>query len=202
MAEFIKSKATQIENLIAGRGIPDEFHKGMTAVTGINRTPDRNPEADKNTKYVRPKARFQRHLWFCSELSPIDTFTYDMLRRAASISDGNAFYGAYTPDARKAPNDDLSLQYDKEAAGAAMALDGLNIVPEDIVLAAAMGKSFTRLDPAEHAPSECESIAALERIVLRVVCDTGDEKVAAIRLSGFMNRLKVTQESLFGPEDE
>lgn len=180
--------------LLAGLGLPSASHDALYW-TSLNRTPpncnERAPREIKEEEDFPPTDN--AHVAYISGgqfLIPF--FTFDMLRRAASVTDGNAFFGDYCPEEARSLSGkgfDLSLQYAREAEDAAKTLDGLNIVAEDLLLAAFLGKSAQRLHAAAHAPSEDESAAALARLALRLLCDCDDAGAARRRIEDFKARL-------------
>lgn len=148
-----------------------------------------------------------RHEPLPADVSP---FTFDMLRRAAAVEDGNAFFGTYDPEAAarmhalcgaRAPSrdeeaaletdNDLSLQYDDFARHAARTLDGLNLVPDDLVAVALLGRRGLGLDAdaATMARAEADGIAALARVAARALLDAGDAEGAWKRTDLFVEAL-------------
>ena len=156
----------------------------------------------------------------------IGRFGFDMLCRAASIENGNAFYGTYDPKvaaridaavgARKptraeeaaifgdhGPDLDMATQYDDEAHHAARILDGLNMVPDDVVAAALLGRSGERLcpDPARAEAAEAEGLAALARIAARLLLDAPDADAATRRYGVLVQRVReLVVDALRAPE--
>jgi hypothetical protein len=193
MSHFAKSEKTDLECLLAGLGIRDSERADLLAVTALNHTP---PNTDRGPHQIQREnqARLKRPSYVSGDQIAVDAFTFDMMRRAASISDGNAFFQAYNPDIaaksrKQANHDDMSLQYSEEATNAIAALEGLNIVPDDLLRAAMMGKSSDRLEPAGLGPKEQKSLEALRRLVLRLLCDTDDHKHARQRMTNFLAML-------------
>ena len=99
---------------LAGLGAADADKRHF--VTSLTRTPPNN--ADHLVSPPRPdKDRLQRNIYACSEPFECDPFAADMLARALSVADGNAFFRAYDPAAylpaksdRKSMGD-LAVQY-------------------------------------------------------------------------------------------
>lgn len=187
--------------LLAGLGLPVGPRQALHR-TSLNRTPpnctERAPSgAPAPDDDDLPPVEAAHIAYVSGGRFPIPWFVFDMLRRAASVTDGNAFFGDYRPaDARKTSREtfDLSLQYAREAEDAAKTLDGLNIVAEDLLLAAFLGKSAARLDAAAHAPSGKESMDGLARLALRLLCDCDDARTARNRIEDFKARLDALAE--------
>lgn len=125
-------------------------------------------------------------------------FSFDMLRRAAAIADGNAFFGVYDPmiarcydhrDARfgrryaeagEGANRDLSLGYGEHAARAVAVLEGLNIDVDDLIAAAFLGAASDGLQAGDRRPSHAQAIDAIVQIVLRLAANKGALDAEAI----------------------
>jgi hypothetical protein len=181
---------------LAGRGTADDrYHQGALAVTSLNDTPpnhdrggadvavDRDHEAKSDRKTVQ--------IPLSGEHMPTDAFTLAMMARAAAVNDGNAFFSAYTgAESRNDHDVDFSLSYRDEAGKALKALDGLNYVGDDLVTASFLGRSARRLEPGEHAPCTNEAMAALVRVVVRLLADTDDEGIAMNAFDAFELELK------------
>jgi hypothetical protein len=176
---------------LAGLGV---LHEDRFEATSLNRTPPNHDRiAGLNVPQDEPDPRLTRRgVTVCGgQPFEIEPFAFDMLARAASVSDGNAFFPrGYDPAVYDDPKGDHEMidfgtQYLPEAAHAAQALDGLNIPPADLVTAVLSTASASRLEPGAHAPTEADSIQALVRLTLRLLADTTDERAAKRRIAAF-----------------
>ena len=184
-----------------GYGMANEERGGRYATTTLNRTPPNHDRRDEMLAYDEEYNERRQNLGIsaCGHAVAVDDFTYDMLRRASSINDGNAFFGPYDPAlAREHDPDvtDLSLQYGREAGHTLKTLDGLNIVTEDLVDAAFLGVSARRLAAESNAPSEERSMDALVRIAMRLLCDAGDAESARKNIEVFLHNIGVARRDL------
>jgi hypothetical protein len=178
--------------LLAGLGATKDVHGGHRR-TSLNRTPPNCMRAPRALDEEDGLSVENAYLAYADGAPfPIPFFVFDMLRRAASVTDGNAFFAAYDSALARASSRetaDLSLQYRCEAEGAAKTLDGLNIVADDLVVAAFLGKSAARLGAEGYGPSETDSMAALARLALRLLCDCNNASAARRRIDDFKAHL-------------
>ncbi|WP_046868817.1 hypothetical protein [Microvirga massiliensis] len=145
-------------------------YSGMQAVVRENAVPAKGEEQ----RYARP-------VYSCSEPVPVDTFAFDMIRRASASADGNGFFGFYNARSAK-HHDGTAHQYSSEAAHAILALEGLNIVPEDLVAVALLGQRAQEcLKPArDPARLKATGTEALARLIARVVLNSGETDAAVL----------------------
>jgi hypothetical protein len=183
------AKTNRAALALAGLGAPDTDERHF--VTSLTRTPPNN--ADHLVTPPRPdKERLQRNVHACSEPFECDPFAADMLARALSVADGNAFFRAYDPAAylpaktdRKSAGD-LAVQYVPEARETLKALDGLNIPPDLLVTAAFVGMAAGRLEPGSHAPTRQAALDALAALCVRLLANQKTAEDASSAFDGFL----------------
>jgi len=173
---------------LAGLGAPDANNRHF--VTSLTRTPPNNADHLLTLPNPDPE-RLQRNIYACSTPFECANFTVDMLARALSITDGNAFFRAYKPQnylpARTIRQcDDMAVQYASEAQHAVKALDGLNIPPDLLVAAAFAGRAAGRLEAAKHAPTHEAAVDALAALCVRLLANQQSTDKAITALSHFI----------------
>jgi hypothetical protein len=130
---------------MAGYGVPDPRRRNAHALTMATYTISGRYSAmqkvvlENAVSEKGQERRYARPVYSCGESVPVDTFAFDIIRRASASADGNGFFGCYNARSAK-HHDGTAHQYSSEAAHAILALEGLNVVPEDLVAAALVGQ--------------------------------------------------------------
>ncbi len=107
-------------------------------------------------------------------LVDVDPLAFSVLRRACSVADGNNFYG----EGLRSRDHDNSVQYGREACHAVLALEGLNVVPEDLAVASLVGRTARDVVRPGDSPLG-DPRDALARVLARLLADGAQDLDAA-----------------------